>query len=244
MNRRLAPSYLAVFSPKATTNAKLGDVSATYAAQQSCPEDCIFYHAGCFAENGQIGGFITKRLNRNLPDDITPEQIAQEEAAAIDRLSGERDLRLHVVGDSKTTAGTRMIANAARRYIARGGRRVWSYTHAWRRVPRSAWGPVSVLASCETGEEVLTARSRGYASAIVVDQHETDKLHRLGPINVLPCPQETRGVTCARCQLCMDDGRLRDLNITIAFAVHGSPRSKAQALRSLSQKKQAAVRSA
>ena len=230
----MAPSRRAVFAPEVSANAKLGRVSATYVAQQSCPHDCRFLGSGCFAENGFTGGFITKRLNRDLPAGITPEEVAGEEAAAIDGLKGERDLRLHVVGDSVTLDGTKRIARSARRYMARGGQRVWTYTHAWRIVPRRAWGPVSVLASCETEAEVLTARGRGYATAKVVEQHETDRLSRVGQTNLLPCPQETRGVPCSTCRLCLDDRRLKSANITIAFAVHGSAFSKGKALRALS----------
>jgi hypothetical protein len=244
MPKRLAPSRRAVFAPEVSSNAKLGKVSATYAAQQSCPSDCPFLNSGCFAENGFTGGFITKRLNRHLPDDITPEQIAAEEAAAIDRLTGDRDLRLHVVGDSRMLNGTRRIADAARRYIARGARRVWTYTHAWRTVPRFAWGPVSVLASCETEDEVLAARARGYATAMVVLVHDSEKLYGLGRTKLLPCPQETRGVSCADCRLCMDDRRLFAENITIAFAVHGSPASKKKAEHAVERKQVMGRRSA
>jgi hypothetical protein len=90
-----------------------------------------------------------------------------------------------------------------------------------------------VLASCETEEEVLLARSRGYATAMVVEEHAGDRRHRRGRLNLLPCPSQTRGVTCADCGLCMDDGFLRNRNLTITFAVHGSRPSRNKALRSL-----------
>jgi len=63
--------------------AELGKVSATYAAQQSCPADCPFLGSGCFAEDGLTGGFITERLNWDLPEGITPEETAAEGAAAM-----------------------------------------------------------------------------------------------------------------------------------------------------------------
>jgi len=227
------PTQSGVYATEVSASRKLGDVSVTHVAQASCPDSCPFLHAGCYAENGFLGGFITKRLNRGMDRDIDRLEIARLEAGAIDRLSGERDLRLHVVGDSVTRRGTRLLAAAAGRYTARAGRRVWTYTHAWRQVPRDAWGSVSVLASCETEEEVLLARSRGYATAMVVEEHPGDRRHRSGRVNLLPCPSQTRGVTCASCRLCTDDDLLRSQNLTITFAVHGSRPSRNKALRAL-----------
>jgi hypothetical protein len=37
------------------------------------------------------------------------------------------------------------------------------------------------------------------------------------------------------CRLCMDDGRLKSEELTIAFAAHGSLPSKRKALRSLAR---------
>jgi hypothetical protein len=227
------PTQSGVYATEVSASRKLGDVSVTHVAQVSCPDSCPFVHAGCYAENGFLGGFITKRLNRGRDVDVDRMEIARLEARALDRLSGERDLRLHVVGDSATRRGTRILAAAAGRYIARAGRRVWTYTHAWRHVPRDAWGSVSVLASCETEEEVLLARSRGYATAMVVEEHPGDQRHMEGRVNLLPCPAQTRGVTCANCRLCTDDAFLRSSSLTIAFAVHGSRPSRNKALRAL-----------
>jgi hypothetical protein len=39
---------------------------------------------------------------------------------------------------------------------------------------------------------------------------------------VLPCPQQTRGVTCRDCGLCHDDERRRKAGLVIAFEAHGS----------------------
>jgi hypothetical protein len=233
-----------VYAVEATANAKLGLVSATYVAQQSCPESCVFLRSGCYSENGFTGGNIVKPLNRGVATTMSRAQIAAQEAELIDGLSGAKDLRLHVVGDSTTVAGTKKLAAAVARYMLRGGRRAWSYTHAWSTVPRRAWGPVSVLASCETAEQVGAAQMRGYATAIVVDQHRSIKLHERDGIRVLPCPEQTRGVSCADCRLCLDAVRLHDAKITIAFSVHGSVGSKGKALRALAGSAAPDVRSA
>jgi len=216
-----------------TENPKLGDVAATYASQSTCPPSCPFLRSGCYAENGFLGGFITKRLNRGIIPTMSPADVAASEAQAIDELDGSRDLRLHVVGDSTTPAGTRLLAQSAERYSARGGHRVWTYTHAWRSVPREAWGSISVLASCESAADVGAAHALGYATAIVVESHIMDRVHKTGGMKLLPCVEQTRGKTCAECRLCMRDTELHTRVLTIAFAAHGSRQSRAKALKSL-----------
>src|SRR5262245_8197094 len=87
-------------------NAKTGRVSATYAAQASCPTTCPFLRNGCYAELGaSFAGFTTNRLNKAAAaDGARALEVAKAEAAAIATLSGKRPLRLHVVGDCRTDA--------------------------------------------------------------------------------------------------------------------------------------------
>jgi hypothetical protein len=124
---------------------------------------------------------------------------------AIDALTGDRLLRLHVVGDAKTDAAARELGAAARRYSARGnaqrrGKKVWTYTHAWRAVARESWGDaVSVLASVETVREAREAMAKGYAAAVAVAALEREGVYPIGGTRVLSCPHQTRGVTCRGC---------------------------------------------
>lgn len=60
------PTQSGVYATNVSASRKLGDVSVTHVAQISCPDSCPFLHAGCYAENGFLGGFITKRLNRGM----------------------------------------------------------------------------------------------------------------------------------------------------------------------------------
>src|SRR5262245_63271856 len=84
-----------------STNAKLGPVSATYASQASCPRSCPWFGKGCYAEQGFVG-LQTRRLNRSAVRGAL--RIARAEARVIDALTGDRLLRLHVVGDARTDA--------------------------------------------------------------------------------------------------------------------------------------------
>jgi hypothetical protein len=216
------PAAIAV---ETSTNAKLGPVSATYASQASCPRSCPWYGNGCYAERGQVG-WQTRRLNRSRVR--AAARIAEAEARAIDALTGDRLLRLHVVGDTRTAAAARLLAAAAHRYARRGnaprhGRKVWTYTHAWRSVARASWGDaVSVLASVETVKEAREAMRAGYAAAVVACAFERPSAYPIDGVTVLPCPNQTRGITCRECGLCRDDDRLRSAGLVIAFEAHGS----------------------
>lgn len=236
------PGHTTVATAKVhSDNSKLGDAAATYVAQVSCPSDCVFYAGGgCYAEGGRLGKFVTEPLNDAAArTGATALDAAHAEAAVIDGLvvPAGWPLRLHTVGDCATDEAARVVAAAAARYVARGGGPVWTYTHAWRTVARASWGTVSVLASCETAQDVWDARQRGYATAIVVPEFPGHRRYAPGypgvgaytapgaPLaqDVLPCPAQTRGRTCSTCRLCLDDVALRRRGYSIGFEVHGVP---------------------
>jgi hypothetical protein len=210
-------------------NTKLGPISATYSSQASCPRSCPWYRdnpdeAPCYANHGR-SVYTTRRLNRS--QERNAYRIALAEAKAIDGLTGDRLLRLHVVGDCRTNASARVLGAAARRYSARGnhprsGRKVWTYTHAWRDVERSSWtDSVSVLASVERIHDAREAMKRGYAAAIVVGEFQQEQAYPVEGLTVIPCPNQTKGITCRECGLCRNDQRLRKGGLVIAFQAHG-----------------------
>jgi hypothetical protein len=137
-------------------------------------------------------------------------------------------LRLHVVGDARTDVAARALGAAAERYSRRGnaprrGRKVWTYTHAWRTVARESWGnAVSVLASVETVREAREAMAKEYAAAVVVSAFEREAAYPIDGTIVVSCPNQTRDVTCRDCGLCRDDERLRSAGLVIAFQAHGT----------------------
>lgn len=259
-NRKLSPVvWQDVAEGRKRPKALRPFVALTYAAiEPTCPSSCKFKTDadgphGCFVD----AGFPTKKLSAQLNAaalGLTPEQVIAEEAWAIDRLfgggpvpqdgaRGGRDLRIHVGGDVASEAGARMLAGAAARYVRRGGGAVWTFTHHWREVPRSAFGCISVLASCESLQDVLEARARGYAVAIVVDTfpggtrkafdpaslfEPSSEAAKLEGLRMLPCPAETRtDTTCADCRLCLDRD-LAKLGLGIAFSVHGGQAQRAR----------------
>lgn len=203
-------------------------VDATYASiKATCPDSCELKDKGCYAQTSFVG-MINVRMDRRARGG-SPLDVARAEAKAIDESykGGEvpagRALRIHVAGDSRTILGTRLLNKAVARWKKRGGGDCWSYTHAWEHVSRDEWSNVSVLASIDNVNEAVHAREQGYASAIVVPEHISERAYQLAGSDVkwIPCPNQTRGVGCTDCRLCFDADRLFEGNFGIAFAAHG-----------------------
>jgi hypothetical protein len=238
-------------SPVVVANGKLRSVrpyvSSTFASiRATCPDSCRFKPGpagedrGCYAAAG-----ITRTWSARFDlVDATGLEVNEEEAREIDRAfcgrrvpqdgpdGGGRALRLHVGGDVEGPAGLAVLVEAVRRWLARGGGPAWTYTHRWREIPSSSWGPIAVLASCETAAEVLEARRLGYSAALVIDSHEGTRARKIGAWRFLPCPAETKDkVTCATCGLCMKD--LVKLRLVILFQAHGPTPSRKAARQSL-----------
>lgn len=232
-NRKLAPLDRLHTGGRPRPRARGPFVSTTdVAIAATCSEACPFKGGGCFADAG-FTRFTARKLDAAARS-LTADQVIAEEARLIDAafngervpqdgVRGGRDLRLHVGGDVGSALGARLLAGAAGRWRDRGGGAVWSLTHAWREVPREAWGPISVLASIERPEDIGAARAAGYAVAIVLDKFPADKAFCLPGSNtkVIPCPAETRGKTCVECRLCLDADKLAGRNAAIAFEAHG-----------------------
>lgn len=213
-------------------------VSVTATSQFSCDPDCPFMGAGCYAEGGPMG-YLTRRLNSHDRDhESSPEEIAAAEAAAIRKLSGRNPLRLKTVGDCRTNEAVAIVREAVDEYKSKHGSAVWSYTHAWRKVDRAAWGDTSVLASCETEDDVRKATTAGWGVAVVFNQGEMPKEY--GGLRVIPCLQQT-GVAadCYSCTynkaedksapLCSKDDRLKGKAL-IGLSAHGATKRVRAAL--------------
>lgn len=212
-------------------NAKLlgsKDVAATYTSiEATCPPTCPYMGNGCYAELGHTG-IASHRMDKEAKK-LSPLDVARAEAHAIvtsyrgGRIPDNRDLRLHVAGDSRTIKGTRVINKAVGNWKFRGGGDVWSFTHAWKHVPRSEWSNVSILASVSDVKEAKEARAQGYAPALVVGEHRSERAYELegSDIKWIPCPNQTRGIGCTDCRLCFNADRLFSGNFGIAFAAHG-----------------------
>lgn len=182
------------------------NMSSTWVTQTSCPGDCPFFNAGCYAERGR-SGIYTSQLNASQSRmKLSLLELALLEAKLIGTLSGKRPLRIHIVGDCQTAEAAHIVSNAADAYRLRRNMPVWTYTHAL--VPRAAWGTVSVLRSCENMDQIKRAHADNYASAMVVPgPHKSHKSVDLGDgFTGIPCPFQTGKVeSCDKCRICFSD---------------------------------------
>ena len=64
--------------------------------------------------------------------------------------------------------------------------------------------------------------AKGYAAAVVVSAFERESAYQIDGVTVVPCPHQTRGVTCRECGLCRDDERMLSAGVVIAFQAHSS----------------------
>lgn len=208
-----------------SSNSKTGCVSATYAPIASCPADCPLKDRGCYAKTGNVGIHVS-RLDRDAVGHFK-QDIAENESKAIDGLSGKRPLRLHVSGDCATTQAARTVSAACDRYTKRHGQPVWAYTHAWRKVPRAAWGSVSVWARVHSAADVKAALRAGYAVNVVKDLQGA-KMSKTDGVTYIACPATRTDKNCLSCKLCFKADRMREKKIVIAFPPHG-PQKKAVA---------------
>ena len=195
-----------------TGDSKTGPMSATHSSQLSCPTSCAFYPETI----DDILGTERQELAITL---------ATAEADGIDKLSGKRNLRVHVVGDCQTIESANIVGSAMVRYEKRSGKRAYTYTHAWKQVPYSAWMGARVIASCETTKDIDIARHElGYPSAeFTYMEHESRKVHMRDGVKVLPCPNQfNKEVTCDKCMACANTEMLQDKNMVIGISGHGA----------------------
>jgi len=208
-------------------------IDATYSSiKATCPKNCALKNEGCYAQIGNTL-FTVKRLDENAGRK-SAIAVAREEAALIDnaweggKIPDGQMLRLHVSGDCTTDNAAKTVSDAASRWIKRGGKIVWSYTHAWKNVKRQSWGKVNVLASVESAKDGAAAINRGYAPALVVGSFpKKDKAFFAEGIRWIPCPAQTKeNSTCADCKLCTNVDKLVARKAGIAFEAHGAQKNK------------------
>ena len=206
-----------VVAVERSKDGKTGKISATHVSQQSCPKACPLLMNGCYAEIAGMQPFTTRRLNSSTI--VRADTIARLEAAAVDRLSGRRQLRGHVVGDCRTVTAARIVGASYVRHTAKHGQRHWTYTHSWPTVPLRAWNGAHVVASIHTAQDARRARTHGYqVLALATDaRHPTHAPYRdqQTRLKVLPCPAQfapasgSAPMTCDRCNICQDASVLK-----------------------------------
>jgi hypothetical protein len=205
-------------------NRKTGQVSATYAPRQTCPHDCRLLGKGCYGDNRPCV-FAFNRITRQAQGQSLIK-IAKHEARGISQLSGRLPLRLHVTGDCTTAQCAREISRACWEYTIKHGCPVWSYTHAWRKIPKNAWGKIHVFASCESILDVEKAHSRAYPTALILPELPSKCVDLGRGLTGIPCTEQQKGVPCVSCRLCFQSTKLRQRGQVVLFRAHGSGAKK------------------
>lgn len=242
-NSKLARQKVEIAKSKRKRFVPVGPyMASTYVSiAATCPDSCEFKAGGCFAQAG-ASHLTMNGLNRAALG-MAALDVTLAEAAAIDALCSRgvpkdghkgtgRALRLHVGGEVSCTAGARALAAAAERWLARGGGPVWTFTHRWKWIPREAWGPISVMASCKTHDEIEQAARRGYAPSTVVPRFPNgQRPFGIAGRRGIPCLNESgAGLTCAECQLCLHDTKLLASGRVIVLEAHGRDEEDAAAV--------------
>jgi hypothetical protein len=202
----------------------------------TCPPTCPWLSTpgaagACYVSSG-FQRFAATKLDEEAAS-LDPAEVIRTEARLIAKSfrggpvpqdgpeGGGRALRIHVAGDVEGATGAESLAAAAENWMQRGGQRPWSYTHRWADVKRTKWGPVSVLASVEDPTDMRAAARQGYAPALVVEQFPSDTAFAVKGWKVVPCPFETRGISCVECKLCWRGDDLLASKTAIGFQAHG-----------------------
>lgn len=225
-------------SDNSKISSKEHKVSATYTSiQASCPNTCQLRNEGsCYAMGGPVA-IIMRKLDKEA-ENYDVNSVALEELELIknsfdgknipqDGAKGGRDLRIHVFGDATTPFAAQKLGEAADNWVERKGGTVWTYTHAWKDVHRSNWGSnVSILASIDNAEDTQAVYEQGYAPAMIVPEHDGKKPVLRNGIRYIPCPEQTSGINCTKCRLCLKADHLYKNKLGIQFAAHGSGTKK------------------
>jgi hypothetical protein len=204
------------FVPK-TNNKKTGKVAATYITGDTCPDRCPFLGV-CYANQGTMG---------NSPFKIADTYGSEDLSRTADGIRALPDGALvrHAVSGEPTPE---YVAEIGAAHEDRPDTLGWTYLHSWPdRSP--AEFPVNMVpnASCETRDEVEKAIGNGWDTVLVATGEEDELIGSVvAGKRVIVCPNQTRGVTCADCRLCMK----RDRAVTIAFLPHGAHRKVSEAV--------------
>lgn len=206
---------------RSSHNEKLGGIPASWSERGTCPPSCGLYEAGCYAAYGKLGSHW-----RSVPEQgLTWEAFLE----AVRALPTGQLWRHNVAGDLAGQGEDLDVAKLGELVEASEGRRGFTFTHktteqAWAAYHWAGTRGFTINLSCDTldqadacawalellGEEV---------PLVVLLPHDAPDAGVRTPQGrrVVVCPAETRGLTCAECQLCAHPGRAS----IVGFRAHG-----------------------
>jgi len=206
---------------KLVGNLKHVQFYATYREVGStCPSTCPLLNAGCYAQSGPTALQARGRVSED-DGSIFLRELA--------RIPHGATMRLHVSGDVLRDGDANGSDTLDVAYLdalitgaeSRPDITFYGYTHAWRLIDRARFTfPANFVlnASCDTAEDVTDARAAGWDTTTVWPHDVTGKRHG----DTVVCPNQTVGLSCAECRLCMKSNR----PLTVAFLAHGVSKKK------------------
>lgn len=200
-------------------NSKLGDMAAGYRkVGQTCPNDCALLNNGCYAQTSFVG-ISEKRSNQSNEDGSKlVEFVSSLPENKVFRVTVSGDMFL----DDKPDYEFINSCNAAQ--TNRPDVKMYTYTHGWNKIDVTKV-KFALNASCDTLEDVVRANNAGWATVTVVSATETRRRwsetvtvdNEDFVVDLVLCPSQSVGLTCAQCKLCMNVSR----PFVVAFAAHG-----------------------
>jgi len=206
-------------------NRKLGPIPTTYSERGTCPPACMFYEAGCYADNGFDRYHWDRVRERGMPwDDFLCEVAALEEGTL---------WRFNEAGDLPGEGNAIDMGRLQQLARAQAGRRGFTFTHkpvlpkVWqvlvrkknrRAITEATRQGFVVNLSTDSIEEADAAAGLGIAPVVVVVPERAEVPDRTPEgRKLVSCPAQTHKLTCLECQLCARPGR----KSIVYFRAHG-----------------------
>ena len=195
----------------------LGDGDGGTCAPQ-CPLLTI-----CYASSGRVN--LQQRKSADVS--FIPADEVRRIGAVADKAGRRAAARWHVAGDvykdgtpDRDYVGALVGAHEDNAHVVG-----WSYTHgADDYAPgdfRTSHGNFCMNASCDTQDQLRANLARGWdCVTIVAHDHDAAPVD-CGEYVLRVCPEQARGVACARCMLCARVGRrVNGKPLVIGFRAH------------------------
>lgn len=222
-----------------SSDKKIGKVLASYSSKDTCPNSCSLKEGGCYA----WGLFYLRSLGRKIGDGILAKSLQE---ALLKKNKNCKIARHRVAGD---IVGDQKETLEECKFLEDQGITNIGYTHDWRSEETQILKKY-FRASCQNEEEVLEARSLGWATTIIVNEKTPNKIKLSNGETARMCPvvKEERKVyekaeklsfetkkakrefiklgkqsiktNCNLCTLCKVSDKTE--NITVMFEVHGA----------------------
>ncbi len=207
-----------------SANRKIGNISAIYSENITCPSTCPLKDKGCYARYGMTGLHW-----RNLPDSWA---IGMEKVRA---LPNESTIRYGVAGDLPGVSDE-IDGDKLNELIASAGpNTLYAYTHKPVLNHKFAKQNAEIIKQTNTRENItinLSADSLEEADemaelqiapvVVVLPENSPNTVFTPKGRKVIVCPQQNNNkVTCASCRLCM-----KKRTVCIGFKAHSAGKNK------------------